>query len=844
MSLSEGRWKSPAPLHFLQILYECFLMEERSMNKKDRLLALVMAAVMLMSVALTGCNEPGGEEKSYTLNESLSASPTNWNPHTWETNADNYLAAYCEMGLVDISIAEDGINYMWVYEMATAIDDITKDFPDKAKWGIEEDEGRVFKITLNPDATWEDGSKINADTYVYSMQALLDPQMQNSRARTYYIGSTAILNAGKYFYSETPIYNPVVPAYVENDTPDYSYDITKNPVYINPTSYNMTLTSSYSISDFADMGYVDSDIYASLTAEANACGFVEVTRDNEADVKKVATDILAVFGLDFSEDYYKEMLFYNTGEFSEKYSFDNVGLYKSGDYELIYITAQPVQMFNFLAGMTSNWIVKEDLYEGGKDTAGDLVTTNYGTSKDTYMSFGPYKLTSFETDKQVVMEKNDNWYGYKDGKHKGQFQTTAIQCDIVADHNTALQLFNQGKLDSVDLTSDDMPIYRMSDSLLKTGQTYIFRYIFATDINKLIALEKAEGSSVNKRVLSYDDFRKAISLSIDRTTFCNQATPGYKPAYYLFNNLYYYDIANNTESIYRNSTAAKEAILNLYGIEYGDGKTYKTVDEVYTSITGYDVEEARALFQSVYEQAKKDGNYTDGQKININCMASAAVELDADDLKQEQLLNQFVTEATKDTGFEGKITFKFNCGSQKRYRDVSNGAVEMIRGAWGGAAFEPVSTIRVYTEPDYMGGLDKIHESCGWNPTRETLTITVDVNGDGNAEETTHTIQDWAKLINGGIRDEIGHTIKAGITNADAQLTVLAALETAVLSSYQCIPFASRTVCSLYSKQLKHATLDYNIMYGYGGIRLLTYNYDDVAWDKYVASQGGILSYE
>lgn len=814
------------------------------MSKRIRLTALVMAAVMLLSVALTGCNKAGGGGKSYTLNESLVANPSNWNPHTWETNADNYLAGYCEMGLVDITIADDGVNYQWVYEMATAIEDITKNFADKAKWNITEDEGRVFKITLNPDATWEDGTKINADTYIYSMKQLLDSKMQNYRANTYCNGDTALMNAVKYFNSELPIYNPVVPSYGEDDTPDYSYDVTQNTVYMNLNAMNMTLTSSYSIANIAGMGYVDQDAYDLVASKANFLGYTEINKDTEKAAKTIAAGVLSAFGLDFAEDYYKEMLFYNTGTFYDKFDFENVGLYKSGEYELTYITATPVQMFYFLVSMTSNWIVKEALYEAGKDTTGDLVTTNYGTSQDTYSSYGPYKLAHFEPNKQIVLEKNDLWYGYKDGKHKNHFQTTAVKCDIIADHNTALQLFNQGKLDSIDLTSDDMATYRMSDYLLKTEQPYTFRYIFATDINKLTDLEKAEGSNVNKRVLSYHDFRKALSLMIDRTTFCNQATPAYKPAYALFNNLYYYDAANNPNSIYRNSTAAKEAILKLYGIEYGDGKTYKTIDEAYKSITGYNVEEAKALFQSVYEQAKKDGNYTDGQMIHINCMSSAATVLDSDDLKQEQLLNQFVTEATKGTGFEGMVSFTFQCGADKRYEDVANGAIEMIRGAWDGAAFYPFSTIRCYTEPDYMGGLGKIHESCGWNPSKETLTITVDINNNGKAETTERTIQDWAKLINGGIRDANGNTIEAGIKDPDAQLQVMAALETAVLSAYQCIPFASQTLASLYSKQIQYATLDYNIMFGYGGIRLITYNYDDAAWAEYVASQGGILSYE
>jgi oligopeptide transport system substrate-binding protein len=143
-----------------------------------------------------------------------------------------------------------------------------------------------------------------------------------------------------------------------------------------------------------------------------------------------------------------------------------------------------------------------------------------------------------------------------------------------------------------------------------------------------------------------------------------------------------------------------------------------------------------------------------------------------------------------------------------------------------------------------MGGLNRIHESCGWNPTEETLTLTVNTDGDGTSESVEHTLQDWAKRINGGIRDENGTTVSAPITAPDARLTVLAALENAVLSSYQCIPFADETVCSLYSQKIQYATLSYNVMYGYGGIRLMTYNYDDAAWESFVAEQGGILNYE
>ena len=207
------------------------------MRTTTKFLALALAMLML-AVSFASCASCGqiGDGKTYTLNEFLGASPKTWNNHTWETNADSYITSYTEIGFVDVSIADDGVSYEWVFEMADAIEDVTADFAYKEKWNITEDTGRVYKITLNPDATWQNGDKINADSYIYSIKALLDPKMQNYRANTYYSGSTAILNAGKYFNSETPIYAPVVPAYGENDTPDYSYDIEANTVYMHLTS--------------------------------------------------------------------------------------------------------------------------------------------------------------------------------------------------------------------------------------------------------------------------------------------------------------------------------------------------------------------------------------------------------------------------------------------------------------------------------------------------------------------------------------------------------------------------------------------------------------------------------
>ena len=76
------------------------------------------------------------------------------------------------------------------------------------------------------------------------------------------------------------------------------------------------------------------------------------------------------------------------------------------------------------------------------------------------------------------------------------------------------------------------------------------------------------------------------------------------------------------------------------------------------------------------------------------------------------------------------------------------------------------------------------------------------------------------------------------------KLEITAKMEEEYLKKYYRIPLASTTGPHMLSSQVYYYTEDYNIMYGYGGIRLMTYNYDDAAWEAYIAEQGGTLSYE
>lgn len=766
------------------------------------------------------------DPKFYTYTEAWAAGPnTTWSPHAWEMDTESGLMELIDTGFVNPVYDVETDGWAWKFEAATEINDITGSFEDKEKFGVPEDatEQYVYEIKLNPDVVWEDGTPINADSYMYSMKELLNPEMKNYRANTYYTGSLGLANGQAYYNNDKAgdtLYSPVI---TEEGDQSEGKTLLFSVEQVVPF-FNNSSAKSYYDGGSADSFKVDGeDLYAKY-AES---GYVEVTEEVQADLTKIAVS----FG-DENPDAWKEFTVFEDGVVPET-PFEDVGLIKVDDHTLIYVLQNALSQFHFQINMGSaTWLVDEELYEGGKEQIEDLVATNYFTDQATTKSYGPYKMVSYEKDRQIVLERNENWHGYKTDDYDDEWQFDAIRIEIIKDHNTRLQMFLQGNLDVVSLESADMETYRFSNYLLSTDQTFTNRWIFNSDPESLVKLEQEAGDGGNKQVLQYDDFRKALSLSIDRGRFVEEGTAAYSPAYFLLNYLYYYNIENDPESVYRTSDAGMKAILDLYEIPYDDNSNLL---ELFNSISGYDETEAKALFTSVYETAIEEGTYTDGQDILLNVMATGADALSADLTKQQDLLQDFINAATAGTGFESKIKLNFQFGSSTRYADVAAGRIESIMGAWGGAAFYPFSTIRVYTEPDYMGGLESIHESGGWDPTTDELTIAYDFDGDGTEEEVTDTFQNWAKSINGSGEHA---------NDPEASLAVLAGIERGVLNTYQSIPLATQTSSSLRSMRMEYATYNYDIMYGYGGYRQYEMTMDDTEWKAFIQEQGGTLNYE
>ena len=211
------------------------------MKKTTKLLALMLALVMVLS-CFAGCkNKPeptdgtgttGGSTatpsaKEYTYRDYSVQLGSNWNPHTYETNYDSNIMQYLVTPFATMAVkdSEKG-EFQWVFKAATSVADVTKEHQDDltkykvnlpaGKTAQQVEAGYVFEFKLNPEMKWENGTPINADTYIYSMKALLDPKMRNYRANLYYSGESAVAGGNTYYNSGSPIYTNRANAYKQS----------------------------------------------------------------------------------------------------------------------------------------------------------------------------------------------------------------------------------------------------------------------------------------------------------------------------------------------------------------------------------------------------------------------------------------------------------------------------------------------------------------------------------------------------------------------------------------------------------------------------------------------------
>ena len=754
------------------------------------------------------------DEKVYTYNDYI-AGTTNmkWGTVNWETNEDNYVLSKITSGFYNFYLNDTKDGWAIGCDMASELPvDVTSDYV--GSYGIEEgDTAKAWKITLNPDACWEDGTPINADSYIYSYQQLLDPIMLNRRADSLYAGDFQIYGAKNYVYQGRTSFNALgesVEDYLANGGDE-------SQLYIDVTSFwNVTAE--------------DGSQYVSITDETPIRD--EAVEDENADEAYVSGKYLYETYLapgapnaDNAADYVGTMQAYEAD-----YSFDNVGIFKTGDYEIVFVTTSPVASPDYYVpyNLSSTYLVYEDLWESCKtyfNSNGDQVdadsddiasiTTNYGTSAETTMSFGPYRLDYFELDKQITFTRNDNWFGYKDGKHTGMYQADNISCQVIAEQSTALLAFLNGEIDNVSLVASDMSTYGSSDYIRYTPQSYTTKLTFNTDL--------AKTTERGTQILTNLNFRKAFSYAIDRNTFAASYTSAGTAGFGMLNNLYVYD--PYTGATYRDSEGAKEALCNLYGMTWGEDGDYEDLDEAYEAITGYDITYAQSLMQQAYDECTADGLYDGESSVEIELRV---YQSDDTYVQMFNYLNSCLQAACEGTGFEGKVSMKMVVDADYYETNYSGGA-DMIFTTWGGATYSPWTVLYEC----YCDASDGSGQQMEYGFDTSAINVVIDVDG----ATFTQPLQTWALWADGDVNtvltsDDGSVTLDAFADYSyDTEAEIYGKLEYALLSYYTTTPLYYRNSGSLVSQKGDYAVTQYVDLVEFGGIEYYTFDYDDTEWE-------------
>jgi len=225
---------------------------------------------------------------------------------------------------------------------------------------------------------------------------------------------------------------------------------------------------------------------------------------------------------------------YNTGAGSV----DDVAVKALDDKTLEVTLAAPTGYFLELTAFYTYYPVSKNVVEANPDWA---------KTPETHITNGPFKMTTWEHNAKIILEKNPGYYNAEAIKLDG------IDFDIIEDENTAWQKYEGGEYDLLVPLPQAVTAQLQTESnpeLVIGGQVGIYYY------------------NLNSEVKPFNNakVRKALALSLDRQTIVEKITQGGQLA---------------AEGI------VPVGLTDETGAEYRD-KVGKLVD--------YNVEEAKKLF--------------------------------------------------------------------------------------------------------------------------------------------------------------------------------------------------------------------------------------------------------
>lgn len=788
--------------------------------------------------------------QTYIYKDGTSVMPTNWNMLTYKTTDDSYPLDYVADSLYirmynDEAHPKDGLepyeSYVWVPAMAAdfptdVTEQVKKDHPE---FNIPESatSGYAWSVKLRDDLKWDDGTPITPETYLQSYELLLRPELINYRASDAYSGSYVIANSKQYSLSGQPVFQ----SFQEQGTTfkDFLADgHTEDDVYLNMRGFWNVVAA-----DGRDQAVITDDTMVRDPA-------VNEGEDEDYVSAKYLYDNYFAEGMPY-EGYQDAYLGTTYVPYEEGYSFDNVGLFISGENELTFVYENAIGGFNLYSQIGVN-LVKPDLYESllveKESAAGSVWSTTYCTNKETSASYGPYMVSDYQLDKSMHFVKNPNWYGWnyeafkyvdpEDGQTYDPYMTDEIDLQYVKESATHKTMFLAGQLMTYGLQAEDFDQYRNSEYTLATPGQAVFMLLMNGYSRVLDSREAAadfDQTTTDIQTMQLPSFRAATAVSIDRDDFAATVSPARSAGYGMIGTIYVVDTEEGI--LYRDTDAAKKALCSYYSVNVDDfgGDLDAAVD----SITGYDPDKAKELYTQAFQDALAAGYITDNDNDGISDQTVTITYASSvnNDFMEKTIayLNTTFARATEGTPFEGKILFQLSAPLGNEWSDrIEDGTYDTCLAGWSGNTYDPYNFALTWTDgpgENYWGN---------WFDA-STIDATFEIDG----EEITMTLRQWAECLNGTMTTVNGkdYNFGDGQTSTENRIQILANIEEQMLRSGNCSPIMADAGMSMHSQQIYYVVDDYSPFMARGGLRYLKYNYSESEWAEYVNSQGGSLQY-
>ncbi len=405
----------------------------QNMNKAKKLLALLLALVMVLGLAACGggtTSTPAASGSNEAVSDDSTGSSSDtplvvgylpfsskFSPFFAETAYDQDVVSMTQLPLLTSdrsgAVIENGIEGETVEYNGT---EYTYYGPANVEI-VENEDGTVdYNFTLREDLTFSDGTPITIDDVIFSMYVLCDP--------TYDGGNTLYAQPieGMEEYRQNNTTLSALLAQLGEDNTDFTYVTEEQQTAFWDAVNEGLVAFAQEIVDYVKAAVEDDSL--SVAAAASQWGF---TLEEDATIKDFALAIGDNYGWNFTameaetagsalsdlipEDVYA----YSTTNVATGESAPNIsGIVKTGDYSMtVHATKVDATMIYQLTFFIAplHYYGDESLYDYDNNSfgfpKGDLSSVRAKTTEP--MGAGPYKFLQFENG-VINFEANENYY--------------------------------------------------------------------------------------------------------------------------------------------------------------------------------------------------------------------------------------------------------------------------------------------------------------------------------------------------------------------------------------------------------------------------------------------------